>query len=141
MLGLTGKNSSLSEDCLEEVERNEHKAYLSKGELTYIPLACKKCGIKNQGAIVKNGIKTTQTQIPSFKSTLTSLELKGLRFLYRTCRSTIVAQTTIVARFDPLRDRVYITKDLFINKKQKSAEISPPISMIDLIHFKSINTF
>ncbi|MHC5269740.1 ISL3 family transposase [Enterococcus sp. LJL98] len=102
MLGLTDENIMFSENWLEEIERKGSKAYLIKGELSYIPLACEKCGIKNQGEVVKNGTKTTQTQMPLFKSTLTYLKLKRSRFLCRACQSTFIAQTPIVARFDHL---------------------------------------
>lgn len=106
MLGLTDENIYFSENWLEEIKRKGRKAFLIKEELSYTPLSYEKWGIKNQGEVVKNGTKTTQTQMPLFKSSLTYLELKRSRFLCHACQSTFIAQTTIVALFDHLAKKL-----------------------------------
>lgn len=102
LLGLTDLNISFSEDWLEKITSKSVTAYQNKGTLTYTPSHCEKCGIKNQGEVVKNGTKVTQTQLPMFKSTLTYLELKRSRFLCRACHSTFMAQTSLVQPNDHL---------------------------------------
>ena len=102
LLGLTDLNINFSEDWLEKIKIKGVTAYQIKGTLTYTPTACEKCGLKNQGEIVKNGTTITRTQMPLFKSSLTYLELKRSRFLCRACHSTFVAQTPVVGRYDHL---------------------------------------
>lgn len=102
MLGLTDENINFSEDWLKEVNKKGQKAFLIQGELTYRPFSCEKCENKDPQKIVKNGTKTTQTQMPLFKSTLTYLELKRSRFLCRVCKRTFIAQIPIVNRGDHL---------------------------------------
>lgn len=97
LLGLTDKNIIFPEDWLEEIHKKQVTANLIKGALTYRPTCCEKCGEVNHGQIVKNGTKTTLTQLPVFKNTLTYLELKRSRFLCHSCGATFIAHTPIVA--------------------------------------------
>lgn len=102
MLGLTDENITFPEDWLKDAKIKGVTAQLISGSLTYKPTNCEKCGRKNQGEIVKNGTKTTRTQMALFRNTLTYLELKRSRFLCRHCGQTFMAQTPVVARHDHL---------------------------------------
>lgn len=96
LLGLTDKNLFFGEDWLFTEKRKDVEAFIVSGELTYRPKCCEKCGEINEGQIVKNGTKTTETQLPPFNQRLTFLQLKRSRFLCRSCQSTFVAHTPIV---------------------------------------------
>ena len=76
MLGLTGENITFPEDWLEDEKIKGATDQLIRGFLTYKPTHCEKCGRKNQGELVKNGTKTTRTQMALFRNTLTYIELK-----------------------------------------------------------------
>ena len=80
MLGLTDENITFPENWLEDVKIKGVTAQLIKGSLTYNPTHCEKCVRKNQGELVKNGTKTTRTQMALFRNTLTYLELKRSGF-------------------------------------------------------------
>jgi len=96
LLGLTDEHITFDEEWLEEIEKKQVTANLIKGTLTYVPTCCENCGEISHGQIVKNGSKTTMTQLPLFKTTLTYLELKRSRFLCRSCGTTFSAQTPVV---------------------------------------------
>lgn len=102
LLGLTDENITFSKDWLKDSKIKGVKAQVITGLLTYKPSRCEKCNRKNQGTIVKNGTKTTRTQMPLFRNTLTYLELKRSRFLCRHCRKTFIAHTPLVAPHDHL---------------------------------------
>lgn len=96
ILGLKDPNLIFSENWLEEKKVKGVTAHVIKGLLTYVPPCCEKCGIKNEGQIIKNGTHTTRTQLPKFNQYLTLLELKRTRFLCRNCGKTFHARTNIV---------------------------------------------
>lgn len=96
LLGLTDENLFFETDWLEERRINGRTITVIKGKLTYSPVACTKCGIKNEGQIIKNGTHTTRTQLLPFRERKTILELKRSRFLCKECGATFNAHTSLV---------------------------------------------
>jgi transposase len=96
LLGLTDKHLSFGEDWLEFRQIKGAQAQVIKATLTYVPMHCKNCGVKNQGQIIKNGHHLTCTQLPVFNERLTFLELKRSRFLCHECGATFHAHTELV---------------------------------------------
>ena len=105
-----------------------------KGILTYKPLACPSCGIKNQNySIVKNGFISSRIKWLSVAHYPTYLSLKKQRFLCRHCSSSFLAESS------------EIEKHCFIAKRVKQSigiELSDAISLKDLSkrHFVSTTT-
>ncbi|KAF1293285.1 transposase, partial [Enterococcus sp. CU9D] len=55
LTGLTDENLFFDTNWLEERQENDLPILVIKGQLSYTPLACTKCGVKNEGQIIKNG--------------------------------------------------------------------------------------
>ncbi|MCI1903496.1 MAG: transposase family protein, partial [Enterococcaceae bacterium] len=96
LLGLTDKNLSLSENWLTERKEDRLTVHVIRATLSYRPTACRKCGIKNEGQIIKHGTHLTTVQILPIQSQKTILELKRSRFLCKECGATFNAQTPLV---------------------------------------------
>ncbi|QCA28757.1 ISL3 family transposase [Vagococcus xieshaowenii] len=98
LLGLEDKNIYFAEDWLKEEKKKDVLAYIIEGVLTYRPTCCEKCGELDSSKIVKNGYRTTKTQLPPFRNRLTYLKLHRSRFRCYTCGATFIASTPIVER-------------------------------------------
>lgn len=60
LLGLTDENLFFEEEWLETVEEDGFRTNLIHDKLSYILSHCRKCGIKNEGQIIKNGSHKTK---------------------------------------------------------------------------------
>lgn len=96
LLGFTDKNLSFSENWLTERKEDRLTVHVIRATLSYRPTACRKCGIKNEGQIIKHGTHLTTVQILPIQSQKTILELKRSRFLCKECGATFNAQTPLV---------------------------------------------
>ncbi|EJE2787314.1 transposase, partial [Listeria monocytogenes] len=67
---------------------------------------CRKCGIKNEGQIIKNGSHKTKVQLLPYRATKTELRLVRTRFYCKECQSTFNAQTNLVD------ENCYLSKEL-----------------------------
>ncbi len=74
-------------------------------QTSYIPGHCRKCGIKNEGQIIKNGSQT-KVQLLPYRATKTELRLVRTRFYCKECQSTFNAQTNLVD------ENCYLSKEL-----------------------------
>ncbi len=79
---------------------------LIHAKLSYIPGHCRKCGIKNEGQIIKNGSHKTKVQLLPYRATKTELRLVRTRFYCKECQSTFNAQTNLVD------ENCYLSKEL-----------------------------
>ncbi|TXX21972.1 transposase [Escherichia coli] len=66
----------------------------------------RKCGIKNEGQIIKNGSHKTKVQLLPYRATKTELRLVRTRFYCKECQSTFNAQTNLVD------ENCYLSKEL-----------------------------
>lgn len=106
LTGLTDENLFFDTNWLEERQENDLPILVIKGQLSYTPSACTKCGVKNDGQIIKNGTHQTKTQLVPFRGKKTLLELKRSRFLCKDCGATFNAQTALV------REKCHISTEL-----------------------------
>lgn len=106
LLGLTDENLIFNENWLEERIIKGTKTNVIMGCLTYRPEVCEKCGLINEGQIVKNGTHTTCAQLLPFRAQRTVLELKRTRFLCRECAATFNAKTPLI------EERCHLSKEL-----------------------------
>lgn len=106
LLGLTDKNLFFSEEWLEERFDGFVQTNIIKAKLTYKPSYCRKCGIKNEGQVIKNGTHKTKILLLPIRSFKTVLELTRSRFLCKECGETFNAQTNLVD------EHCYISKEL-----------------------------
>lgn len=111
LLGLTDKNFQFTENWLETRTINHLTTHFIHARLDYTPKACSKCGIKNEGQIIKNGTHKTKVQLLPLHSFPTFLSLRRTRFLCKECGATFNAKTPIV------EENCYISREL----KQKIA--------------------
>lgn len=84
MLGLTDENLSFDPNWLDECQEGKFSVSIIKGKLSYAPCACVKCGVKNEGQIIKNGTHHTYTQLVPLRGKKTLLKLKRSIFYVRT---------------------------------------------------------
>ena len=106
LLGLTDENLFFEEEWLETVEEEGFRTNLIHAKLSYIPGHCRKCGIKNEGQIIKNGSHKTKVQLLPYRATKTELRLVRTRFYCKECQSTFNAQTNLVD------ENCYLSKEL-----------------------------
>ena len=97
LLGLTDENLFFEEEGF--------RTNLNHAQLSYIPSHCRKCGIKNEGQIIKNGSHKTKIQLLPYRTTKTELHLIRTRFYSKECQSTFNAQTNLVD------ENCYLLKD------------------------------
>ncbi|MEW3485669.1 hypothetical protein [Enterococcus entomosocium] len=106
LLGLTDENLFFEEEWLETIEEEGFRTNLIHVKLSYIPRYCRKCGIKNEGQISKNGSHKTKAQLLPYRATKTELRLVRTRFYCKECQSTFFAQTNLVD------ENCYLSKEL-----------------------------
>lgn len=96
-LGLTDKNLIFEEDWLVTKQEAGITTNIILAKLSYYtPTYCRKCGIKNEGQIIKHGTHNTTVQLLPFRSAKTELSLDRTRFLCKECHATFNAQTNLV---------------------------------------------
>ena len=119
LLGLTDENLFFEEEWLETIEEEGFRTNLIHAKLRYIPSHCRKCGIKNEGQIIKNGSHKTKVQLLPYRATKTELRLVRTRFYCKECQSTFNAQTNLVD------ENCYLSKEL---KVQIALELAKNIT-------------
>jgi transposase len=96
LLGLTDENLFFEEEWLDTKKVGDSQVNIISAKLTYIPTHCRKCGIINEGQIIKNGTHKTKVQLLPFRSVKTELLLVRSRFYCKECQGTFNAQTNLV---------------------------------------------
>jgi len=91
--------------------------------LTYEPICCKNCGIKNEDYIIKNGTQISRITLPTTGIYPTYLRLKNNVFLCRECDSSFTAKTPIVKK------NCYISEHTNAQVVIKSTDAQPLISI------------
>lgn len=98
LLGLTDKNIIFPTEWLSEKKEGGITTYVIHGRLDYTPTCCTKCGIKNEGQVIKYGTHQTTIQLLPIHSHKTVFNLKKTRFLCKECGSTFSSETSLVDR-------------------------------------------
>ncbi len=98
ILGLTDKNIIFPTEWLSEKKEGGITTYVIHGRLDYTPTCCTKCGIKNEGQVIKYGTHQTTIQLLPIHSHKTVFNLKKTRFLCKECGSTFSSETSLVDR-------------------------------------------
>ncbi|MFP1647543.1 transposase family protein [Enterococcus mundtii] len=94
LLGLTDENIISPTDWLSEKREKGITSYVIHGRLDYTTSCCTRCGIKNEGQVIKYGTHQTTIQLLPIHSNKTVLSLKKTRFLY----TTFSAETSLVEK-------------------------------------------
>lgn len=108
MLCLPDENLFFEEEWLEAIEEEGFRTNLIHAKLSYIPSNCRKCDIKNEGQIIKNGSYKTKVQLLPYRAAKTELRLVRTRFYCKECQSTFNAQTNF------MDENCYLSKELKI---------------------------
>ncbi|OTN77389.1 hypothetical protein A5886_002489 [Enterococcus sp. 8G7_MSG3316] len=122
-LGLTDEILIFEEDWLDSIQEGGITTNIIRAKLTYTPTYCRKCGIKNEGQIIKYGKHNTTVQLLPFRSAKTVLSLDRSRFLCKECHSTFNAQTNLV------EERCAISKEL---KQQVALDLAKVTCIKDI---------
>ncbi|MCT3285018.1 transposase [Lactiplantibacillus pentosus] len=123
LLGLTDKNLIFEEDWLVTKQEAGITTNIILAKLSYTPPYCRKCGIKNEGQIIKHGTHNTTVQLLPFRSAKTELSLDRTRSLCKECHSTFNAQTNLV------EENCCISNEL---KQQIALDLAKNISRKDI---------
>src|SRR5690625_6743198 len=124
LLDIQDANIIFAENCVKEGIRKGKTFKYVTGKLTYEPICCKNCGIKNEDYIIsKNGTQISRITLPTTGIYPTYLHLKKQRFLCRECDSSFTAKTPIVKK------NCYISEHTNAQVVIKSAEAQPLISI------------
>lgn len=107
LFGLTDENLFFKEEWLETIEEEGVRTNLIHAKLSYITSHCRKCGIKNEGQIIKNSSHKTKVQLLSYRTTKTELRLVRTRFYCKECQSTFSTQSN------------WVDKSFYTSKKLK----------------------
>lgn len=124
LLDIQDPNITFEKNFIEEgIHKGKPCKYVT-GKLTYDPMACKKCGIKNEDNIViKNGTQTSRITLPISGVQPTYLRLKKQRFVCKACESSFMAETSIVKR------NCYISENTKAQVVIRSTEAQPLITI------------
>jgi len=123
-LGLTDKNLIFEENLLVTKQEAGITTNIILAKLSYYtPTYCRKCGIKNEGQIIKHGTHNTTVQLLPFRSAKTELSLDRTRFLCKECHATFNAQTNLV------EENCCISNEL---KQQIALDLAKNISRKDI---------
>lgn len=118
LLGLIDENLFFEEEWLDTKEEEGFRTNLIHAKLSYIPSHCRKCGIKNEGQIIKNGSHKTKVQLLPYRATKTELRLVRTRFYCKECQSTFIAQTNLVDSFKGIKGSNCLGAGEEYNKKR-----------------------
>src|SRR5699024_4664388 len=90
LLDIQDPNIIFEKNFIEEgIHKGKPCKYVT-GKLTYDPMACKKCGIKNEDNIViKNGTQTSRITLPISGVQPTYLRLKKQRVVCKACEKAL----------------------------------------------------
>ena len=124
LLGLTYENLFFEEEWLETIDEEGVRTNLIHAKLSYTPIRCRKCGIKNKGKIIKNGSHKTKVQLLPYRATKTELRLVRTRFYCKECQSTFNAQTNLVDENCYLSKELKVQIALELAKNTTSKEIA-----------------
>ena len=124
LLDIQDANIIFEENCVKEGIRKGKTFKCVTRKLTYEPICCKNCGIKNEDYIIsKNGTQMSRITLPITGVHPTYLCLKKQRFSCKACDSSFTAETPIVKK------NPYISKNTNAQVVIKSAEAQPLTSI------------
>ncbi|EPI10774.1 hypothetical protein D357_01355 [Enterococcus faecium SD3B-2] len=140
LLGLTDENLFFEEEWLETVEEDGFRTNLIHAKLSYILSHCRKCGIKNEGQIIKNSSHKTKVQLLPYRATKTELRLVRTRFYCKECQSTFNAQTNLVDENCYLSKELKVQIALELAKNTIKKEIANRCFVSDVIVLRVLHT-
>lgn len=124
LLDIQDPNITFEESCIEEGLLKGRTCKYITGKLTYDPIYCKHCGIKNEDyTVIKNGTQTSRITLPITGVHPTYLCLKKQRFLCKSCDSSFTAETPVV------KNNCYISKNTNTQVVIRSAEAQSLLSI------------
>ena len=100
----------------------------------------RKCGIKNEGQIIKNGSHKTKVQLLPYRATKTELRLVRTRFYCKECQSTFNAQTNLVDENCYLSKELKVQIALELAKNTIRKEIANRYFVSDVIVLRVLHT-
>ncbi|TXZ93940.1 ISL3 family transposase [Vibrio cholerae] len=118
IIGIEVENLKITQKLGLYVHKNV-RCLLYKGILTYIPMGCECCGIKNDNhLIIKHGFRETKVYMGLILERPAYLQLKKQRFYCKECGQTFTAQTPYI------EPRCRISKDVKLMMMKKLAKVS-----------------
>ena len=100
LLNIKDPNIILNENFVKIEKKDGVECAFIDGKLTYQPIGCTVCGVKNESYqdIIKNGTKQSTIKLTHVNFQPIILRLKKQRFLCKHCHSTFSAETSLVNR-------------------------------------------
>ena len=124
LLDIQDPNIIFEGNCVNDGTYQGNACKYVDGKLTYDPIYCKNCGIKNvKNTITKNGTQMSRITLPITGTLPTYLRLKKQRFVCKSCNSSFTAETTIVKK------NCFISQNTNALVVIKSADAQPLISI------------
>lgn len=105
MLSITDANIIFSDKTYEK-KINNLNTLVFNATLTYKSNHCPKCGNCDNKKIIKHGSKNSIVRILPVNGQPAAIELKKQRFLCKECKSTFMAETSLIKKFNSISNRL-----------------------------------
>lgn len=105
MLSITDANIIFSDEIYEK-KINNLNTLVFNATLTYKSNHCPKCGNCDNKKIIKHGSKNSIVRILPVNGQPAAIELKKQRFLCKECKSTFMAETSLIKKFNSISNRL-----------------------------------
>lgn len=105
MLSITDANIIFSDEIYEK-KINNLNTLVFNATLTYKSYHCHKCGNCDNKKIIKHGSKNSIVRILPVNGQPAAIELKKQRFLCKECKSTFIAETSLIKKFNSISNRL-----------------------------------
>lgn len=105
MLSITDANIIFSDEIYEK-KINNLNTLVFNATLTYKSYHCPKCGNCDNKKIIKHGSKNSIVRILPVNGQPAAIELKKQRFLCKECKSTFIAETSLIKKFNSISNRL-----------------------------------
>ena len=105
LLSITDANIIFSDEIYEK-KINNLNTLVFNATLTYKSYHCPKCGNCDNKKIIKHGSKNSIVRILPVNGQPAAIELKKQRFLCKECKSTFIAETSLIKKFNSISNRL-----------------------------------
>ncbi|MGX7072683.1 ISL3 family transposase [Helcococcus kunzii] len=129
MLSITDDNITFSDEIYEKLINNLHTIVFC-AKLTYKSHSCPKCGNCDDSKIIKHGRKNSIVRILPVNGQPAAVDLKKQRFLCKECKSTFIAETSLISKFKSISNRL---------KTKILKDISLKVSEIDIANLNNVS--
>lgn len=120
LLGITDENITFSNNIFTK-EIHGLKTMIFEASLSYNPTVCPNCGNLETKRIIKHGFKAMFARVLPVNGNPCAIKLKKQRFLCKECKSTFVAETNLIKKFNSISNilKTHILRSLSMKLSEK----------------------